>query len=329
LKKETAHLVIGGAGFIGSRLVDKLLLLSQEVYVVDSNPSSFLSDESRILRKSSRFTQICGDINQETQQRNLRDLLENKSIKIWHLAANSDIKSGSDDPRPDTSNSLSTTSSAVVLLDFLNVESVFFSSTSAVYGEMDEKAKPFNEVSRCEPISYYGILKFASEKLLQLACRRKDIPLLIFRFANIVGSPATHGLLFDVIKKIEKNDSTIQILGNGKQLKSYFYVEDLIDAMIEGSEIALQGIFNIGYQDNGMTVIEIIDAIASHANYTVNFEYGNEVRGWNGDAKLVLMNCEKLQRFVQIKKRNSREAVHIAIHEVMAQFGIEVFCDKI
>ena len=319
------HLLIGGAGFIGHTLIKKLTNDNHRIICVDDNTSGNFEGSVLTFGNQSNVDFFLGDINNEKTLKWVKDKCHNQNIVIWHLAANSDIKSGSGDPNLDANKTFLTSVTVCNLVDALSIKSINFASTSAVYGELlDDKI--FTENSPCEPISYYGIAKQSSEKFLEIKARSKGIPLLIFRFANIVGQPATHGVLYDFITRIKLTPNILNVLGNGQQRKSYLHVETLVAMMVALWSGGNEGVFNLGPGDEGISVGEIANSLAIHLKDPILISYGINSRGWDGDAIKVLMSSDKSDSACSVPKKSSAEAIHQAIHDISHQLGLDIVC---
>jgi UDP-glucose 4-epimerase len=262
---ECVHLVLGGTGFIGSNLVSELLHEKLEVLVVDADFTNRYRKETTKLAGEAHYNSIKGDLNKRITVLRIKLFIRNRRVIIWHLAANSDIKSGSIDLSKDVNNTFLTTFKVVQLIRELHVTKVNFASTSAVYGDLESNQISFIEESPKNPISYYGLCKLASERILEIACERGKIPLLIFRFANIVGTPSTHGIIHDLISKIRNGSRTLEVLGDGSQTKTYMHVNILIKTILGLFNENKAGVFNISYSDQGCSVRDISLQIQSHS----------------------------------------------------------------
>lgn len=319
------HLLIGGAGFIGHTLMKKLTDDNHRILCVDDNTSGNFELSVLNFGKQSNVDFFLGDINKAETLNWIKDKCNNQNVIIWHLAANSDIKSGSEDPNLDATKTFLTSITVCNLADALSIKNINFASTSAVYGELQDD-KIFTENSPCQPISYYGIAKQSSEKFLEIKARSNGIPLLIFRFANIVGQPATHGVLYDFINQIKLTPNNLNVLGNGEQRKSYLHVENLVSMMVGLWSEGKEGVFNLGPGDEGISVREIANSLAIHLKDPIVINYGTDARGWDGDAIKVLMSSDKLDSNCSVPKKSSIEAIHQAIHDISQQLGLEIVC---
>jgi UDP-glucose 4-epimerase len=322
---QETHLVVGGFGFIGNQLIKSLLQMERSVFCVDDNSSGNFEYSVKQFKDEKNLRYLHGDISNRSIQDYIFQQLKGLNVVIWHLAANSDIQSGSNDPTLDAQKTFMSTVGVCKLLDGLDIQSINFASTSAVYGELSGD-KMFDEFSTCNPISFYGIAKQASEKFLQICADKKAIPFLVFRFANIVGQPATHGVLFDLINKIKSDADVLEVLGDGKQTKSYLHVENLIEMMFALWSKNESGIFNLGPGDHGITVNEIVNTLVAHMKHPIPIKYGETARGWDGDAVKVLMSTSKFQAVSNVSKTTSSSSIHRAIHDISQQLGFQTIC---
>jgi len=236
-------IVTGGAGFIGSHMVDRLLDDGNEVLVLDD---LYLGKEEHfahnMAKKSFSFIKI--DI---TEQNDLNKIFKDfKPECVFHLAANSDIGAGSKDPSVDLKRTFGTTVAVLKAMTEFGVKQLIFASTSAIYGSL---AGAISETSGpLLPESNYGAAKLASEAMISSSANVNDIQTWIFRFPNVCGSRATHGVFVNFIKFLEQDPTQITVAHDGKQAKPYIYVTDLVEAIMLGCRKGKDkiNIFNIG-----------------------------------------------------------------------------------
>jgi len=219
-------LVTGGAGFIGSHLVDALVSRGAEVTILD-NLSSGKIDNISHHQGNPNVKFIKGDL---LNPQDIEPAVKDCEI-IFHLAANPDVRAGSSDLQNHfNQNVMATYNLLEVLRKKSNVEVLAFTSSSTVYGEaLTPTPEDYGEL---KPISVYGATKLACEALISAYAHSYGFRAVIYRLANIVGSRSTHGVIFDFIKKLSENPSQLEILGDGTQKKSYLHVSDCIDAML-------------------------------------------------------------------------------------------------
>jgi UDP-glucose 4-epimerase len=317
------HLIIGGAGFIGSNLANQLIKSGEKVMVLDD----LSVGEERFLKyREAGLVLHVGDVNLDTTWEVVRETLGSSEIFVWHLAANSDIQKGASSTRPDFQNTLTSTISILNHLVEFSVKGIVFASSSAVYGEMSQYP---SELSGLNPISYYGASKLASENFLQINCNYRNTPLWIFRFANVVGTPATHGVVYDFCRKLNQEKIKLNVLGNGAQTKAYIHVNDLLSAIsLTIRKRSQGGIWNLGPLDHGISVREIAESACQHLAPSAKIEYGDGNIGWPGDIAHIVLNSTKIAHDLDILIPSSKDAVERAIHEVCDQLDLEYQCDK-
>jgi len=313
-------LVTGGAGFIGSYLVDRLMDAGYFVRVVDNLSSGDLLNIKRWLN-DHHFDFIQGD---------LKDLaVAERAVKdvdvVFHLAANPEVRVAEIDPSVHFDENLLTTfnvleamrkSSAAKLI-------VFFSS-STVYGEPAEFPTG-EDYGPLLPISVYGATKLGCESLISAYSHTFGIRGLIFRLANIVGGRSRHGVVVDFIRKLKKNHEMLEVLGDGNQSKSYLYVKDLVDAVFLAlrsflSKGKVVEVYNVGSIDQ-VDVKRIAEVVSDEMDLQgVRFRFTGGVdggRGWKGDVKTMLLSAEKLLSLGWRPEFNSEKAVRVSCRELL------------
>jgi UDP-glucose 4-epimerase len=234
---------------------------------------------------------------------------------VWHLAANSDIQAGGRDPDVDLRLTFMTTYNVLKVMQALGIGRILFASSSAIYGEHDG---PLREDSGpLFPVSNYGAMKLASEGIISAALEQHLKQTWIFRFPNVVGGRATHGAIFDFIKKLRNNPAELEVLGDGTQQKPYLHVSELIDAMIWSFERSTNRLnyFNIAPATGSSTVRFIAEAVVRAAAPGAKIRYTGGSRGWVGDVPRFSYSTEKLQRLGWTPKMNSDQAVELAVQE--------------
>jgi len=321
---DLIHLVIGGAGFIGSALSKRLLEDHEHVIVVDNNLSGRVEIE-RNTHPASTYVILESEVQRSDLPSILRSHISEMKVVIWHLAANSDIQAGATSPSLDLQNTLGSTLGVLNLMSQLNVISVYFASTSAVYGNLVE-SNFSKESDVCNPISYYGAMKLASEHLLNISAERASVPLTIFRFANIVGTPSTHGVIHDFIEKLSCKAEKLDVLGDGSQSKTYLHVQQLVDMMLCAHKQGLQGVYNLGPGDNGIEVRRIVEILSEHYNHKFSTSYQSSAQGWPGDVVTSRMEISKAKRDIPVMAVSSLQSVHMALHDILAAKSIAHNC---
>lgn len=306
-------LVTGGAGFIGSHLVDKLLIEGNEVVAVDNlslgrldnineaskNPK-FKFEELNILEKDKFF-----------------DLFKNEKFDVvFHLAANSDIAISHSNPDVDYENTFETTYITLLAMKEFGVKKLVFASTSAIYGDTSEKIN--ENFGPLFPVSHYGASKLASEAFISSFCENYGIKAWITRFPNVVGERATHGVIFDFINKLRKNPKKLEVLGNGEQIKPYLYVKDLVDAILFVYKNTSEKInfYNIGVESR-TKVKEIAQMVIEEMNVGAEIKYTGGDRGWIGDVPEFRYNLDKIHKLGWSAKNSSNEAVRKSVKYIL------------
>lgn len=269
-------LVTGGAGFIPSHLEDLLIEKGCEIVSVDISENCG-NIEHLMDRKDFQFFRM--DVNDTDS---LAEVSKGCDM-VFHMAANSDIRAGGQDPKVDYEMTFSTTRSVMETMLRNGIRNVFFSSTSAVYGDM--KGKLNETTGGLRPISYYGAYKLASEAIISSYAYMNDLNALVFRFPNVVGPRLTHGVIFDFIKKLDKDPEHLEILGDGRQNKQYVYVKDLVKGIVGFSENMGQGyeLYNIS-TDSFTDVNTIAGLVCERLGLKdVKYTYTGGTCGWKGD----------------------------------------------
>ena len=307
--------ITGGAGFIGSHLVDKMASSGWQITVYDnlsSGKKEFL--EQHIGKKYFNFIKA--------------DLLDLKkltcSVKghdlVFHLAANPDIRYGIEHTDTDLKQNTIVTYNVLEAMRLNGVKEIAFSSTSTVYGEPKIMPTP-EDCGPLYPISLYGASKLACEALCTSFSHTFYMKCWIFRFANIVGGRGTHGVIFDFINKLKRNPKELEILGNGKQTKSYLLVDDCVDAMLYVHKNSKEqfNVYNLGCDDriDIMTIAKIL--VDKMGLKDAKFRLTGGERGWPGDVPQMFLDVSRLKHLGWKSKYSSRQAVEEAIGRMIRE----------
>jgi UDP-glucose 4-epimerase len=284
-------LVTGGAGFIGSNLVDHLLEKGNKVLVFDNLSSGKMEYIEHHLENPD-FSLVKGDLlDPEAVESVCKDV-----DMIYHVAANPDVKLGASDTKVHFDQNILATYNLLEAMRKGNAKKIAFTSTSTVYGEASIMPTP-EGYGPLIPISLYGASKLACEALITSYSHTFDMQAWIFRFANIVGPRSTHGITVDFTKKLKENPCRLEILGDGKQEKSYLHVLECVDAILFAIEESKEevNIFNIGSEDT-ISATGIGKIVAEEMGlYDVEFTYTGGSRGWKGDVPRMKLAIEKLK----------------------------------
>jgi UDP-glucose 4-epimerase len=311
---EHLSVVTGAAGFIGSHLVDRLLKRGERVIGVDNMVLGKRENLAGALR-SKEFVLHQLDIND--YPRFLECLRkEARPIRtVWHMAANSDIPAGVNDPEIDLTRTFLTTHNVLKAMCELKIPQLCFASTSAIYGDQDKVLT--EETGPLFPISNYGATKLGSEAIISAALERFLERAWIFRFPNVVGGRATHGAIFDFIRKLRKNPDELEVLGDGSQEKPYLHVSELIDAMLFLFDRASQKLnyFNIAPDGSATTVRQIAETVVKIVSPKARIRYTGGSKGWVGDVPRFRYSIEKLKATGWSPRMTSNEAIERAVRE--------------
>jgi UDP-glucose 4-epimerase len=306
-------IVTGGAGFIGSHMVDKLIAGGNEVTVID-NLSSGKMEFLKHHDQDPNFKLVKLDMLE-------LDKLKNEikgADMVYHLAANPDVRLGAENTKVHLEQNIIVTYNLLEAMRMNKQQNIVFTSTSTVYGEASIIPTPEN-YGPLIPISLYGASKLACEALITSYCHTFEMRSWIFRFANIVGERGTHGIIVDFINKLKANPEALEILGDGQQRKSYIHVSDCIDGIMfaVNNSNEMVNIFNIGSNDtiNSTEIGELIVKEIGLPN--VKFTYTGGTRGWKGDVPKMLLSIDKLRNLGWNPSNNSNSSVIAATRSTL------------
>jgi UDP-glucose 4-epimerase len=283
--------VTGAAGFIGSNLVDRLLELDHTVVGFDN----FSTGQRGFLETAGRhpaFRLIEGD----TLEADRLTIGMAGCDTVYHLAANADVRFGTDHPRRDLEQNTIATFNVLEAMRANGIKRIAFSSTGSIYGEPTQFPTPETAPFPVQT-SLYGASKLACEGLIQAYCEGYGFEGFIFRFVSILGERYSHGHVFDFYKSLRANPRELRVLGNGLQRKSYLYVQDCIDAILavmktgEGGRVR---IFNLG-TDDYCQVNDSIGWITAHLGISPKLNYTGGERGWIGDSPFIFLDTANVR----------------------------------
>ncbi len=284
-------LVTGGAGFIGSHITEFLLEKGYEVVVMDHLSTGRLEFLSEAFQ-SSRFKFINGDLlDEETLSQAMSQV-----GMVFHLAANADVRFGTDHPDRDLTQNTIATFRVLEAMRKNGVKKIAFSSTGSVYGEALQFPTPEDAAFPIQT-SLYGASKAAGEGLISAYCEGFGFQGWIFRFVSILGERYTHGHVIDFVKQLREHPERLYVLGNGEQKKSYLYVKDCVNAIWTAVEKAEKkvNIFNLGTNEY-VTVNESIRSICEQLGLSPSLTYSGGDRGWIGDNPFIFLDCQKIRK---------------------------------
>lgn len=307
-------LVAGGAGFIGSHLVDALLAEGYEVVCVDN---FFIGTKENIrhLEGNPRFKFYEQDLSDF--DKTLEIFQKEQPDHVFHMAANSDIQASANDPLIEYKNTYSTTFVLLECMRRTGVKKFFFASTSAVYGEQ-MGTEVGEEAVALKPISYYGGAKLGSEGIISAFTYMNDLQTLVFRFPNVIGPRLTHGVIFDFVKRLKADPSHLRILGDGHQSKPYIHVMDLVGAIMRFKDVpAGVTLYNVGVESQ-TSVTRIGEIVCEKMGLSgIPFEYTGGRGGWKGDVPVFAYNLDKIHEAGWTATMTSDEAVAKTVEMVI------------
>lgn len=302
------YLVTGGAGFIGSHIVDELLKKGNKVIVYDN----FSTGKQLFIKhnlKNKSFKLIKGDV---LDNKKISQVMRNVDF-IIHLAAHADVKLGFINHDIDHVQNLETTRSVLEAMKRNNIKKIAFASSSSVYG--DARIHPTPEIYPLEPTSLYGATKAACESYIQAYANYYNWQIFIFRLVSFIGERYTHGIIYDILKKVKRNPNQLELLSDGTPKKSSIAVSDGIEAIFKIIEKSREkvSVYNIGH-DEVLTVAEIVDTILQTINLTdIKRIWLGRKSNWKGDNEFVLLSTNKLKRLGWKPKLSIKEAIHQSV----------------
>jgi UDP-glucose 4-epimerase len=319
-RRSLTYLVTGGAGFIGSHLLEALL-------------SDSATGEVRLLDNfsSGRREHIAPHLKDPRLRVKVVDLLDFKKIlphfrnvdRVFHLAANPDARWGIDNTRLDLEQETIATYNVLEAMRRKRVPQIVFSSSGTVYGDVGTTIT-HESLGPCLPISLYGAGKVASEALITAFCATFGLRAIILRFGNIVGERTTHGVIYDFIRQLAKNPDQLKVLGNGFQAKPYVYVRDLVSGLLFAGQHCSKlepskfDVFNLA-PDGATSVRFIAGELVKQLGFSgrTKIRYGTETAGWPGDVPQSRMDSSKLRQAGFDLSRSSDAAVRLAINRIL------------
>jgi UDP-glucose 4-epimerase len=298
------YFITGAAGFIGSNIADRLLQSGHEVVGYDNFSTGFIEFLAD-AQKNDNFQLVRGDLlNLSVLTKAMKD-----SDVVIHLAANADVRFGTEHPERDLQQNTVATFNVLEAMRSNNIKKIVFSSTGSIYGEAKVIPTPEDAPFPIQT-SLYGSSKLAAEGLIQAYCEGFDFQSYIFRFVSILGERYTHGHVFDFYKQLLDNPESLYVLGNGKQRKSYLYIQDCIDAILFAMENAKESvnIFNLGtneYCEVNNSIAWICDHLAIQPQKT----YEGGERGWIGDNPFIFLETAKIRELGWQPKLTIQEGI--------------------
>lgn len=299
--------ITGGAGFIGSNLAERLRSDGIEVVIVD-NFSTGRREFVRDLLTEPSVTVHEGDVLDQ-------DLLERAFDGcdwVFHLQANADVRHGLEQPRKDLEQNTVATANVLEAMRSTGVSKIAFSSTGSVYGEPEVFPTP-EDVPFPTQTSLYAASKLAGEGMIGAYAHGFGFAGLVFRFVSILGEHYTHGHVYDFYRALKRDPSRLRVLGDGRQEKSYLYVQDCVSAILTAvreydERPGELGVYNLG-TDETVVVDDSIAVICEHMGVDPKLEYTGGKRGWAGDSPLIHLDCARIRALGWSPRLTIREAI--------------------
>ena len=297
------YVITGGAGYIGGHLTDYLLNKDQVIVIDDFSYGKYVNQKAIYIR---------ADLRKDSE------IKVPKGSIIFHLAANPDVRTSMIDPIEHFERDVKTTLNTLEIARKNDAKIIVFTSSSTVYGETQKI--PTAEDAELKPISNYGLYKLLGEQMVEYYSRIYGIKGVSVRLANVTGGRISHGVVYDFVHKILRNNKRLEILGNGKQRKSYLYISDVIEGLVLLSEKneGLYSVYNLGNED-WITVEEIARIIEEEMNVSPIHVYVDQGdgRGWAGDVRFMLLDINKIKKLGWRPKYSSKEAIRLAVRDIL------------
>jgi UDP-glucose 4-epimerase len=308
-KKKMHYFITGGAGFIGSNLADKLLQQGHRVTIFDN----FSTGSELFLKKAKEwdtFSIIKGDLLDFPK---LNHAISNAEF-VFHLAANADVRFGTDHPRKDLEQNTIATFNVLEAMRSNHIKQIAFSSTGSIYGESTIIPTPEDAPFPIQT-SLYAASKLAGEGLIAAYVEGFGFRAWIFRFVSILGERYTHGHVYDFYKQLRKDSIKLRVLGNGKQKKSYLYIQDCLEAMLIAIEKSNEkvNIYNLGTEEY-CEVVESIKWICKELKVHPKLEFTGGDRGWIGDNPFIFLDTKKIRSLGWAPKYSINESILITLN---------------
>uniref|UniRef100_A0A7J2U0X5 SDR family NAD(P)-dependent oxidoreductase n=1 Tax=Ignisphaera aggregans TaxID=334771 RepID=A0A7J2U0X5_9CREN len=314
-------LVTGGAGFIGSHLVDRLVRDGYRVRVVDNLSSGRVENIKHHLDAGS-VELIVGDLKDPQVALKTVEGVD----AVFHFAANPEVRVSATNPEIHFNENIVATFNLLEAMRKKGIKELVFASSSSVYGEPEEI--PVDENAPIRPVSVYGASKAACEALIHAYTKLYGIKAVVLRYANVVGPRLRHGVVWDFINKLLKNPTELEILGDGKQVRSYIYIDDAIEATIiawRKTETSYE-VYNIASED-WITVDEVAEEVIKAmgiSNVRKIYKPVLHGVGWPGDVKRIALKIDKIKELGFKPVMNSREAVRTVARKLLEEIDVKV-----
>jgi UDP-glucose 4-epimerase len=309
------YLITGGAGFIGSNLIDTLIETNDYQIIVMDNLSSGKLKFIKQHINNRRINFIEADI------KNIDTYPKESFDTIFHLAANADVRGGFHNTIIDLKENVIGTNTVVEYMRKRDIKNLIFASSSAIYGESKTMPTP-EAVPNIKPISHYGASKLAAEAFISSFCHTYGLKSWMFRFANVVGKRCTHGVIPDFVEKLKRNPHTLEILGNGYQEKSFFDVSDCVNGLIEvprsDKNIVVEA-YNLANNETCIVRKLAKIVVEEMGLKNVKYDFTGGDRGWVGDVPVTILSIEKARKLGWKPKISSEEAIRRTVRYLIGK----------
>jgi UDP-glucose 4-epimerase len=298
--------ITGGAGFIGSNLAERLRASGVEVAIVDDFRTGRREFVSELLAGSGAELYE-GDV--------LDNALLERAFQgcdwVFHMQANADVRHGLKHPQRDLEQNTIATATVLEAMRAVGTTHVAFASTGSIYGEPDVFPTPEDAPFPVQT-SLYGASKLAGEGMIAAYCHGYGFGAVAFRFVSILGERYTHGHVYDFYRALKRDPQRLRVLGDGRQEKSYLYVQDCVSAML--TAVATHGgdgdfgVYNLG-NDETVLLEQSVRTITSHMGLEPELEYGGGPRGWPGDSPLIHLDCSRIRTLGWVPTLTIQESI--------------------
>lgn len=316
MNHKPKYFIAGGCGFIGSHLVDRLAGTG-EVTVYDNLSGGRVDFIKRHLDEGS-VRLIQADLLEPDR---LQAAMKGSDV-VFHLAANSEARTGFVNTRFDLEQGPVATYNVLEAMRNNGIKKIVYASSSTVYGEAPVKPTA-EDYGPLQPISLYGASKLAGEGLVSGFCHTFDMQGWIFRFANVIGPRSTHGVVYDFINKLKKNHDELEILGDGTQEKPYLHVADCVTGILYGFQHSDDrlNLFNLGVASSTRVTTIARILVEEMGLRNVAFKFTGGKRGWPGDVPQVRYDTSKMEKLGWKPEYTSDETVRRGIKDILGKTG--------